>query len=200
MKKPLDLSGLLYGRLTAVERIGSAWMCRCACGGSKVVETKQLRSGKTASCGCLFRDVMDARNRTHGLSDDPAYRCWKDMRSRCNTPTDSDYKDYGGRGIKVCERWSQFPNFLADMGPRPEGTSLDRIDVNGDYEPSNCRWATPKEQARNKRSNRMIEWRGRKQPLSAWCEEVGIEHSKARYRLQKGWTLDSVFSLEDFRK
>ena len=162
--------------------------------------TKDLRSGHTSSCGCLFREMMAMRNRTHGLSRDPAYRSWKDMRSRCNTPTNSDFKDYGGRGIKVCDRWSDFAAFLGDIGPRPAGMSVDRIDVNGDYEPSNCRWASAKMQANNKRSNHVIEWRGKRQTLAAWSAETGVDQSKARYRLRMGWTLEKVFSMEDFRR
>lgn len=200
MKKPLNLMGQKYGKLTVAGSIDGKWSCLCDCGGVKTVTTKQLRSGQTASCGCALSEMLRLRNSTHGLSRDPAYRSWKDMRSRCNTPTDSDYKDYGGRGIKVCDRWSDFAAFLADMGPRPFGMSVDRKDVNGNYEPSNCRWADAKTQANNKRSNHFIEWGERRQTLAAWCAETGVDQSKARYRLRMKWPVEKVFSMEDFRR
>lgn len=200
MKKRLDLSGQTYGRLKVSSAVDCGWLCHCDCGGRKIASTKQLRSGKTASCGCALSDMLRLRNSTHGMSSDPAYRSWKDMRSRCNTPTDSDYKDYGGRGISVCARWDDFAVFLGDMGPRPVGMSVDRKDVNGNYEPNNCRWADAKTQANNKRSNHVIEFCGRRQTLAAWCSETGVDTSKARYRLRMKWPIDKVFSVEDFRR
>lgn len=142
---------------------------------------------------------MRLRNTTHGLSDSFAYRSWKDMRARCNNPNDSDYKDYGGRGILVCKEWDDFGVFFADMGERPTGKTLDRIDVDGDYCAANCRWATPEEQANNKRTNRLIVWGDDQKTLAQWCRETGVEHSKAQYRLKQGWPVARVFSLEDFR-
>lgn len=121
------------------------------------------------------------------------------MRSRCRNPNDSDYADYGGRGIAVCDRWQAFAAFYDDMGDRPAGFTLDRIDVNGNYEPTNCRWAGAQQQANNKRSNRAIEIGGVSQTLQQWCDQFGVEPSKARYRLRQGWALDQVFSLGDFR-
>lgn len=111
----------------------------------------------------------------HGLSDTRIHRCWMSMRGRCERPTDSAYANYGGRGIKVCERWQTFENFLEDMGPMPDGMEIDRIDVNGDYEPGNCRWATPYQQNRNRRNNRLIEFNGRVMCLTDWAQELGIK-------------------------
>lgn len=176
------------------------WLCRCDCGSTKPIGIKNVISGKTASCGCIKREDVAERNTTHGMSHLNGYRSWKDMRSRCNNPGDSDFKDYGGRGIVVCSRWDDFSLFIADLGDRPKGFTLDRIDVNGNYEPSNCRWADGKTQANNKRVNRIIEWNGRSQTLQQWCEETGIDHSKAGYRLRQGWPMEKVFSHEDFRK
>lgn len=122
------------------------------------------------------------------------------MRARCNCVTDSDYAGYGGRGISVDAEWDEFPNFFRDMGPRPEGGSIDRIDVNGNYGPDNCRWADKYEQANNRRSNHLIEWNGEKKTLQQWCNEIGIEPSKVRYRLKVGFPLDKAFSLIDHRK
>jgi hypothetical protein len=150
----------------------------------------------------MKRPDLSERNTTHGLSraQPREYRTWKDMRSRCNTPTDTDYPDYGGRGIRVCERWNDFAAFYADMGDRPRGMSIDRIDVNDDYAPDNCRWATAKEQANNKRSNHRIEFQGETKTLQQWCDELGIEQSKVRYRLRVGMPVARAFSLEDFRR
>lgn len=148
-----------------------------------------------------LRPDLSARNTKHGLSrtERATYRSWKDLRARCQNPNDSDYKDYGGRGITFDPRWEDFAVFFAEMGRRPEGMSLDRIDVNGNYEAGNCRWATAMTQANNKRSNHRIEWNGRSQTLMEWSRETGVDQSKARYRLKQNWPLEAVFSREDFR-
>jgi hypothetical protein len=122
------------------------------------------------------------------------------MRGRCNNPSDSDFADYGGRGIKVCDAWADFAVFLADIGPRPEGYTLDRIDVNGGYSPKNCRWASATQQANNKRSNRTIEMDGVEKTLQQWCSEYGQAHSKVRYRLSRGMSLEDALKPGDFRK
>lgn len=203
-----DYTGIRFGRLVAsyfVERVesgGALWCFSCDCGNSIVRNVKSVRTGTTRSCGCLFRETMIERNTKHGLckNNPKEYRSWKDMRGRCNTPTDSDYADYGGRGIRVCERWDDFAAFLADMGKRPDGCTIDRVDVNGDYEPGNCRWAPAKVQANNKRTNHLIQMRGETRTLQQWCDELAIEPSKVRYRLKKGWAIARAFSKEDFRK
>ena len=193
--------GARYGKLVVIgDGIGALWVCQCDCGGLKVTTSKQLNSGKTASCGCLASAVLAARNKTHGLSKSASYRSWKDMRSRCYNPNDSDYKDYGGRGIAVCARWQDFANFYQDMGDRPRGLTVDRINVNGNYEPSNCRWATLTTQANNKRTNVVITWNGVSKTLTQWARETGIDRTKARYRLAQGWSLDKVFAQSDFRR
>lgn len=138
----------------------SAILCRCNCGTEKIVSVSNVKRGRSKSCGCLRgvnlkgADHSGANNASyrHGMAGTPTYTSWYAMRSRCNSVTDERYPDYGGRGIKVSDRWNSFSNFLEDMGLRPEGTTLDRIDVDGNYEPGNCRWATPLEQAQNKRN------------------------------------------------
>ena len=209
MRKVKDWKGERFGRLVAVEMVerdqkwrDHKWRFRCDCGGEAITGIKQAKSGHTKSCGCLFREAMVARNTRHGLSRKHPieYRIWKNMRGRCNTPTDSDYADYGGRGIRICDRWTDFAAFFEDMGQRPEGHSLDREDVNGDYDPSNCRWATDKQQANNKRSNYLIEHGGVTRTLMQWCEIYGLDHSKVWYRLKTGRSFEEAFSRHDLRK
>lgn len=160
----LDLTGKVFGRLTVLEFAGTirisytctrtTWLCRCSCGNKTIAPTASLRTRTTQSCGCLHweRLVADATKHGHKMGGrSPTYESWRGMRERCLRPAHIGYKDYGGRGIKICEAWSSFKQFLKDMGPRPDGKTLDRRDVNGNYEPSNCRWATQKEQQANKR-------------------------------------------------
>ena len=154
-----DLSGRNFRRLNVLARAGSSkdgqatWICLCRCGRNTVVTGSNLRSGHTTSCGCRMKELLLATRRIHGGVGTPTYSSWQAMISRCREPKNNRYHLYGGRGIKVCEQWLKFANFRADMGERPEGKTLDRINVDGHYEPGNCRWATPKEQANSRRPN-----------------------------------------------
>lgn len=173
---------------------------RCDCGKELTVAAYKVRSGHTRSCGCLKIEELITRRKTHGLSSSPGYDAWALMIRRCTNPRSDAYPNYGGRGIRVCERWLSFDNFLADMGERPPGKTLDRYpDNNGNYEPSNCRWATSMEQNNNTRRNRLIEYNGRCQTIGAWATELGVHRNTLTARIERGEPLQHAMSQKKFK-
>lgn len=158
---------------------------KCVCGNTFETAISSVKSGCTKSCGCLFKKATTR----HGLAKTTEYSSWHSMITRCNDPNYEYYHRYGGRGIKVCERWlNSVENFLEDMGPKPsKNHSLDRIDVDGDYCPENCRWATYKEQSNNKSNSKFIRYDNREMTVTEWAREVGMAKATLFGRLRKGW-------------
>jgi hypothetical protein len=198
MSLPMDLRGHVYGRLTVFELApytrSVTWKCQCECGQTVNVQANNLRSGHTRSCGCYQEEMKRQHCRTHGATNTPAHAIHSSMMSRCYNPNNSKYSYYGGRGIKVCERWHSFTNFLADMG-QPNGKQIDRTCNDGDYTPENCRWVSRKENMRNKRNNHVVEYQGRKMPIAQLAEETGVD-AHALYRRINDWNMDTEAAVK----
>lgn len=207
-----NLTGQRFGNLVAIEAAGAAqnqggrlytmWRCRCDCGGETIARVSSLTGGNTKSCGCRPRG---GSRRVHGESAGPKptaeYQCWLGILRRCNDASRPDYPNYGGRGIRVCTRWQKFENFLADMGQRPDRDhSIDRINLNGNYEPSNCRWASRKEQNRNSRRNHMVTLRGETKCLAEWIERYGMATSTVEGRMRRGWSAERALTTPPQRR
>lgn len=182
-----DLSGQIFNRWTVIgpPSLGGKngttvfWICRCECGTVKPVASGHLKNGASASCGCLHKERAAEFATKHKSIKTREYSSWRAMKERCSNPNHIEWRNYGGRGIGVCQRWadrkSGFSNFINDMGKIPDNSySIDRIDVNGDYSPENCKWSSRKEQANNRRNSVIVEYHGRSQTISQWSEETGI--------------------------
>jgi len=189
-----NISGQTFGRLTVLREMSSdkahrSWLCVCTCGTEKLVGHPSLKSGKTKSCGCLRRELVAKKMTRHGAcaSRKPtrAYKIWSGMIARCEIKSASGYEQYGGRGVKVCDRWKSFENFLADMGEPPAGMSIDRLDGSRGYEPGNCRWATRQQQNENRKSVRWIEFDGKRMNVAQWAKHLGINNSTLLEALAK---------------
>ena len=177
----LDLAGKRFGRLTALSYASRArWLCKCDCGKSVIIVGQYLREGDTKSCGCLLRERGE---RFKEIASSVEYGIWTAMKGRCNRESAPGFYDYGRRGIRVCDRWQEsFDAFLEDMGCRPGPEfSIERINNDGNYEPGNCRWATRKEQARNKRSTVLVEWCGRLWVRTDLANHLGMKPARLRF-------------------
>lgn len=192
----VDFIGRRFGQLTVLEFTGYRngvrgryeFRCRCDCGKEVLRAYVSLHTGTSKSCGCL----EIAKRTTHGQSKTKLYAVWGAMHDRCKRPSVRNYPNYGGRGIKVCERWSDFAAFRDDMGPRPPGGTLERNDTDGDYEPGNCRWATNTEQQSNRRDNVRITLLGRTQTATQWCKELGYSNHRLYYYRSRGHKAEDV--------
>lgn len=202
MSKITNLFGKKFGRLTVISqsplpiknskgKIYYFWEVECECGVIKKVQSCSLVLGKTKSCGCLNVDTVIRLSTTHGMSRAKEYRTWRSMLNRCRNPLTWNFKNYGGRGITVCERWQHsFENFFKDMGERSEGLSLDRIDNDKGYYKENCRWASRKEQARNKRGSIKINYCGKSYTLRNLSEQYGINYKSLYTAIKRGTALE----------
>ena len=207
----LDLSGQKFGCLVALAMVPRSsgdrvrWSCLCECGSMCEVATKELRSGDTQSCGCLHRASFSEIITSHGMSDHPAYNSWLGMKQRCEYPGHVSFHQYGGRGISIHPPWSvSFEAFWSDMGSTwLAGMTIERKDTNGNYEPSNCRWATQKEQANNTRRNVKIPTPDGEMTLSQAAARYGFKPGTLQNRLSLGWTSDRLLEPvqhQDYRR
>lgn len=193
-----DLTNKAFGKLKVIKRVENTkdglvqWLCECECGEKTIVRTSYLNNGHTKSCGCF-----KIENKTiHGDYKTKLYKVFLQMKDRCNNPNNTSYKNYGGRGIKVCEKWEEdfklFKEWALQNGYK-EGLTIDRIDFNGNYEPNNCRWITNKEQQNNKTTNVFITYKGETKTLTQWAEIYEIEPATVKYRLKKGLLFEDAF-------
>ena len=201
MGKLIDLTGKTFGRLTALGRSANGkrgeayWKCECTCGNVAIVLGAYLRNGHTRSCGCLGSEVTSKRNLVHGGSHLPTYAIWQTMKAKCTNPNSTNWHYYGGRGITVCDRWMEsFEAFLEDMGECPPSHSIERVDVNGNYEPGNCKWIPKSLQARNTRKSVYVTYQGIRKHVLEWAEELGINSCTLHWRLRQGWPIEKVMT------
>lgn len=196
-----SIQGQRFGRLLVIRRQGTLshpkWVCKCDCGRETEASYTCLTKGDTKSCGCLRQETAAKLGRTRALPmrGTAEYRTWVRLKGRCYNPSHQDFNDYGGRGITVSQVWlDSFDTFLLDMGLRPEGASIDRVDVNGNYEAGNCRWAQPDVQANNRRTSRFVEFSGRRMTVAQWASTVGVSKECLLARLNAGWPVQRALT------
>ena len=203
----MDLTGQRFGRWTVIERSKSHaneayWVCKCDCGTIRTVRQLSLRQGVSRSCGCLQREkarkITGDRSRTHGDFGTRLYGIWAAMKRRCYNPNTKFYHDYGGRGIAVCDEWQEYIPFKewALANGYEEGLTIDRIDVNGNYCPENCRWITQREQCYNTRKTRFVGYKGKKYTMKDISDITGLKIRTIQGRYERGWTPEQIFSTE----
>lgn len=207
MGRKINLVGEKFGRLTVLEELPNRvsprgwsktqWKCRCECGNIASVTTQDLRKGDIKSCGCLKNDETILRMTTHGDTNTRLYKIWVAMRRRCNNINNSDYSNYGGRGIRVCVEWNEeylsFKEWALSHGYSDDLT-IDRIDVNGNYDPNNCRWISMKDQCNNRRSNRIYTYHGSEYNIRQLSDMFNIPYSRLYMRLYSGWSIDKALN------
>lgn len=200
--KLVDLTGQRFGRLTVIRRCGTAenlkptWLCQCDCGNKKIVRGSDLKSGKQISCGCRRKE---GTHLIHGKTNERIHRIWANMKTRCTNANIKAYKDYGGRGITVCDEWlNSFESFYkwSIENGYSDNLTLDRIDADGNYCPENCRWATMKEQQRNRTNNRRITYNGETHTVADWSIITGIHRATINSRLKSGWTIEKTLTTK----
>lgn len=198
-----NLIGCVFGRWSVLDYAGTSgqgamWTCRCECGTEKAVHASSLLHGKSESCGCWAREKLSLDKTTHGHlaggKQSPTYTCWRGMLRRCSDSEHPSYSNYGGKGVSVCERWMSFDAFLEDMGERPDGKTLDRVDGAKGYSKENCRWFTMKEQANNRANNHLLTFRGETHTVARWAEILGIKEGTIRARLCRGASDEDALS------
>lgn len=198
-----DYSGKKFGNLTVIEECGRTksrgviWLCKCDCGNYYKAISSSLKNGTTTSCGCKTKEKRMANYRGHGMSRTRLYKIWMDMKTRCNNPNTPYFSKYGGRGIKVCDEWNDFETFRdwAIANGYKDDLTIDRINVDGNYESSNCRWATAKVQSNNKRNNRFITFNGTTKTVSEWADDLGMKPRTLLSRLDDyHWTIEKTLS------
>lgn len=200
MAQAIDLTGQRFGRLTVMDRAwdkpGVWWNCMCDCGNAKSIRSSQLRYGYTRSCGCLRDEMREEHNKpTHGETNTRLYNIWRGMKKRCYQPTSAGYKNYGGRGITVCDEWIASYEAFRDWSIAngyTDGLTLDRIDSNGNYEPSNCRYASYLEQENNKRNSHFIEVNGVKLTVAQWARITNTPPSTLKNRIARKGEREAV--------
>lgn len=196
-----DITGRRFGRLTVISfdhddpHRNSYWLCECDCGNKTVVTRGGLTSGNTTSCGCYNRERVSESTRTHGLSRTPLYKVWRDMRTRCENENNIAYHRYGGRGIEVCDEWKKFDNFkdwALDAGYN-KGLTIDRVDNNSGYTPTNCRWVDWDTQGNNRSTNHIVEYNGHRHNIMEWAKILGVNYSTLWGRIKRN-------DMRDFEK
>lgn len=206
MKEATDLIGCTFGSWTVLSRAQDKiykdnrhhrrWICQCSCGTVKEVDECAMKNGTSTSCGCTRKEALrkgaSEKNRTHGMTNTRLYRIYRHMVNRCGNKNDIRYAHYGARGIKVCQEWDTFDKFAewSFANGYEDSLSIDRIDVNGDYAPDNCRWATVSEQANNKTTTQLFTFAGKTQSIAQWADEYDIHYKKLWKRLHSGWSIE----------
>lgn len=208
MGKHIDLTGKKFARLNVTGNFiltkqgRRKWECRCDCGKTTWVVTNNLLSGKTKSCGCWNEEVKSKTHTKHGMSHSRIYRIWSNMKARCETKTNKAYGLYGGRGISVCAEWEEFIPFRdwALSNGYQDNLTLDRMDNDGNYEPGNCRWATPKEQGNNTRCCHYITYNGETKTVRGWEEALGYSRGIIHSRLKSGWSVERAIEEKPHKR